>query len=218
MPVDQDQRSAPADRARTKQRRAMRLLWSWRHRPSGSQRRSRSPCGDRYDSWVRWGRPRGRGRQPSLDLVENLRISGIAPKIMIELASAVIIAGSGRQHTQMVRQRMQPAAGLDVMILMVYLDAIQPVIMNESLQRTRREKVFPTPTPRMSDHREAARLVDEVDAVSHLDRVAGHVGRTPVGQKAVEGLLPIAHVPSLDQRVGDMRAPNRRTGADLGHH
>jgi hypothetical protein len=68
------------------------------------------------------------------------------------------------------------------------------------------------------DHCEAARVVHQVDATIHLDRVTVNVRWTTIGQEAVECLLPIANMTCLDQRVSDMWATNRRALADLGHY
>src|SRR4029453_6922759 len=70
----------------------------------------------------------------------------------------------------------------------------------------------------MCDHREPARLVHQVDATIHLDRVAVNVGWTAVGQEAVECLLSIANMAGLYQRISDVRTTNRGTVADLGHY
>src|SRR4029453_10247710 len=70
----------------------------------------------------------------------------------------------------------------------------------------------------MRDHREPAGLVHQVDATIHLDRVAVNVGWTAVGQEPVECLLPIANMACRDQRIGDVRATNRGTVADLCHY
>src|SRR4249920_1341637 len=137
---------------------------------------------------------------------------------MIKLAGPVIVAGPGRQQTEAVRQGTQPAPGISIMILMVDLDAIQPAITSEVLDHAWREQAFPTPTPRMSNHGEASGLMHQLDSTFHLDRVAGRVGWTTVGEETVERLLPIAYMPGHDQRVGDVRATNRGTVADLGHH
>ena len=53
----------------------------------------------------------------------------------------------------------------------------------------------------MGDHCKAARLVYQVDAAIHLDRVAVNMRWTTIGQEAIERLLPITHMPCLDQRV-----------------
>ena len=70
----------------------------------------------------------------------------------------------------------------------------------------------------MGDHCKAARLVYQVDAAIHLDRVAVNMRWTTIGQEAIERLLPITHMARLDQRVSDMWATDRWTFADLGHH
>ena len=70
----------------------------------------------------------------------------------------------------------------------------------------------------MGDHCKAARLVHQVDAAIHLDRVAVNMRWTTIGQEAIECLLPITNMACLDQRVSDMWATDRGTFADLGHH
>jgi hypothetical protein len=97
--------------------------------------------------------------QPPLHLTENIRVGRIASKIMIELAGTVVVAGTGRQQIQAVRQRPQPSADIGIMILMVDFDSIQFMIMNESLQNLPWQHMLPTPTPGMGDHGEATRLV-----------------------------------------------------------
>ena len=120
-PGDQDQRSAPAGRAATKLRPVMRPSWSWRRRPSGLPRQSPWLPQHVFGS-----------RQPSLDLIEDLRVGGIAAQLMIKLAGAVIVAGPGGQQTKAVGQGTQPRPGVSIMILMVYLDAIQLVIASRA--------------------------------------------------------------------------------------
>src|SRR6188508_1097770 len=90
------------------------------------------------------------------------------------------------------------------MILMVYLNAIQLVLA--------------TTTPRVRNHRQPTRLMHEVDSAFHVDGVARYMSRSSVSQEAIERLLTIAHVPGLDQRVGDVWTTNRGTVAHLSHH
>jgi hypothetical protein len=104
------------------------------------------------------------------------------------------------------------------MILMIDFDAIQPVITDEGLQYPRREHLLAAPSPRVGDHCKATRLVHQVDAAIHLDRVAVNMRWATIGQEAIECLLPIANMTRLDQRVSDMRATDRGTFADLSHH
>src|SRR6476659_7656469 len=104
------------------------------------------------------------------------------------------------------------------MILMVYLNAIQLVIAVQRCQHTWRKQVLATSTPRMRNHRQPTRLVHEVDSAFHVDGVARYMSWSSVGQEAVERLLTIVHMPSLDQRVGDVWTTNRGTVAHLSHH
>lgn len=72
-------------------------------------------------------------RQAPLHLVEDRGVGRVAPKIMIKLPGAVVVAGSGGEQAEAVRQRTQLAARVKIMILMIDFDAIQPVITDESL-------------------------------------------------------------------------------------
>ncbi len=77
----------------TTPRPAMRRSLFWRRRPSGLPRQ------------LRWLPQCVLGsRQPSLDLGEDLRISGIAAQLMIKLAGAVIVARPGGQQPKAVGQ------------------------------------------------------------------------------------------------------------------
>ena len=157
-------------------------------------------------------------RQAPLHLIEDRGVGRVAPKIMIKLPGAVVVAGSGGEQAEAVRQRTQLVARVKIMILMIDFDAIQPVITDECLEHPRREDVLASPPPRMGDHGKAARLVYQVYAAIHFDRVAVNMRWSTISQKAIERLLPIAYVARLDQRVSDVRATDRWTLADLGHH
>ena len=137
---------------------------------------------------------------------------------MIKLPAAVVVAGSGGEQPETVSQRTQPPPDVGIMIVMVDFEAIQPVITGESPQHARRKQVLAPSTPWMGDHREAARLVYQIDATIHLDRVAVYMRWPAISQEAVECFLPIANMACRYQRIGDVWATNRRTLADLGHH
>ena len=137
---------------------------------------------------------------------------------MIKLPGAVVVAGSRGKQPEAFSQRTEPPPDVGIMILMVDFDAIQPVITGEGLEHTRRKQLLAAATPGVGDHRNAARLVHKVDAMIYLDRVSVNVRWTAIGQEAVESFLPVAHMACLDQRIGDVRAANRRTVADFCHH
>ena len=69
----------------------------------------------------------------------------------------------------------------------------------------------------MRDHRQATRLVNQVNSTTQVDRVTRHMRRTSVSQEAVERLLSIPNMACLDQRVGDVRATDGGTVAHLRH-
>lgn len=71
--------------------------------------------------------------QAPLHLVEDRRVGRVAPKIMIKLPGAVVVAGSGGEQPEAVRQRTQPAARVKIMILVIDFDPVQPVITDEGL-------------------------------------------------------------------------------------
>src|SRR4029453_13240381 len=108
---------------------------------------------------------------------------------MIKLPGAVVVAGSGGEQPETVSQRTQPPPCIGIMIVMVDFEAIQPVITGEGLQRTRRKQVLAPSTPWMGDHRKATRLVHQIDATIHLDRVAVYMRWPAISQEAVECLL-----------------------------
>src|SRR5215212_428226 len=74
-----------------------------------------------------------------------------------------------------------------------------------------------SPTPWMRDHRQATRLVNQVNSTTQVDRVTRHMCRTSVSQEAVERLLSIPDMACLDQRVGDVGATDRWAAANLSH-
>jgi hypothetical protein len=156
-------------------------------------------------------------RQSALDFVEDLRIGRIATKLMIKLASTVVVTGPSREHTQAVGQHAQLSTDLIVVILMINLYAIKSMITDKGLEHIRRQQVLTPATPGMGDHGEAACLMDQVDPAFQLDRVASYVGWAPIGQEAVERLLPISNIPGLDQRVGYVWATDGGTVAYLSH-
>src|SRR5215213_1999013 len=135
---------------------------------------------------------------------------------MIKLPGPVVVAGYGGEQPETVSQRTQSPPR--IRILMVDFDAVQSVITSQRLQHARWKQALAAATPRVGDHRKAARLVHQVYGTINLYRVAVNVGWTTIGQEAVECLLPIANVTCLDQRIGNVRTANRRTVADLGHH
>ena len=105
------------------------------------------------------------------------------PKIMIKLPGAVVIAGSGGEQPEAVRQRTQPAARVKIMILVIDFDPVQPVITDEG-HRARSAEARARGLPhRMGDHCKAARLVYQVDAAIHLDRVAVNMRGPPSARK-----------------------------------
>src|SRR4029450_2457643 len=136
---------------------------------------------------------------------------------MSKVSRAGVVAGSSCQQSEAVGQGTQPMTSLGIMILMVDLDAIQPVIIDQSLQHTRRQQMLTSPTPWMRDHREATRLVNQVNSMTQVDRVTRHMRRTSVSQEAVERLLSIPNVACRDQRVGDVRATDGGTVTHLSH-
>jgi hypothetical protein len=75
-----------------------------------------------------------RNSQPSLDFGEDRWVGRVASKIMIKLAGAVVVAGSCGKQPEAIRQLPQPPPGVGIMILMVDLEAVQPVITDEALQ------------------------------------------------------------------------------------
>jgi hypothetical protein len=156
--------------------------------------------------------------ESSLDFVENLRVGGVAPKIMIKLADAVVVTGASRQQTQAVGQRPQPATSVGIMILMIDLDAVQSMIIGKNAQRAWRQHTLTSATPGMGDHRKAAGLMNQLDATLQLDGVTGYVSRTSVGQKPVECFLPIPNMACLDKRVGYVWPTDGGTVAYLSHH
>jgi len=157
-------------------------------------------------------------RQSALDFVEGLRIGRIATKLMIKLASTVVVTGPSRQHTQAVGQHAQLSTDLIVVILMINLYAIKSMITDKGLEHVRRQQMLTPATPGMGDHGEASCLMDQVDPAFQLDRVARYVRGAPIGQKAIERLLPISNMPGLDQRVGYVWATDGRTVAYLSHY
>ena len=64
--------------------------------------------------------------QPPLHLVEDRGVGRIAPKIMIKFPGAVVVAGSGGEQPEAVRQRTQLAARVGIMILMIDFDPSNP--------------------------------------------------------------------------------------------
>src|SRR4029450_8049868 len=74
-----------------------------------------------------------------------------------------------------------------------------------------------SPTPRMRDHRQATRLVNQVDSTTQVDRVSRHMRWTSVSQEAVERLLSIPNMACLDQRVGDVGPTDGWAVAHLSH-
>src|SRR6188474_2899572 len=89
--------------------------------------------------------------------------------------------------------------------------------MGKGLQHARRQQVLTPTTPRMGNHCETTRLVNQINPTFQLDGVARHMRRTSVSQEPVEGLLSILNMASRDQRVGDMGAADGGTVAYLGH-
>ncbi len=94
----------------------------------------------------------------------------------------------------------------------------RPCSATSSVRIGRRQQLLAPAAPGMGDHGHPARAVDQVDTATDVDRVPGHVRRTTVGQEPVERLLAVHDVTGGHQRVGDVRATDRRAGSDEGQH
>src|SRR6478735_229440 len=153
--------------------------------------------------------------QPSRQLGEDLVRRHVAAQLVIDLASAVVVAGAGPEHAQPIGEPAEPRAGLEIVILVIDLEPVEPVLTHQPGQHGLGEVAVPPAAPRMGDDRYAAGLVDLLDATAQLDRIARDMGRAAVGEKPVEGFLAVGDVSSFDQGIGNVRAADRRTAAHL---
>ena len=101
---------------------------------------------------------------------------------MIELAGAVVVAGPGRQQSQLGGQRAQQSPGVLVVILVVNLHTVEGMVDGKCPQRGRGQHVLAVTPPRVTDDRHTPRSVHQLDAALQLDRVRLHMCRAPLGQ------------------------------------
>src|SRR5688500_2422168 len=80
--------------------------------------------------------------QPAAHLGENLRRGGVATKIVINLALAVIVTGPSDQQAEAPGKITEPASGLRVVILVIHLDPVETMIICQGLEHLCRQDPF----------------------------------------------------------------------------
>lgn len=155
----------------------------------------------------------GRLRDEALDHV----VAGRVLSGTVGLSGAVIVAGPGDDQSAARRDLAQQGLARLGVLPVIDLEAAQSRV-DESIDERHGHHAIPPRGDGVGDDRHSPGVRDEAYRRERIGCVVRFVVPLARMQDAVEGLRAIAHDPSGHERIGDVRAPDRRVRRGLGQH